>query len=158
MQTAWYAACLICRMRAACVVGGEGGELYDLFSVALDISYIMTTNFSRILWSSLPSTGGYWLSFLKTVDASGHAFHVCHAVFSQIAQSYQQLMKSGCKTEFRGRCKCYCFSLPCIAMCSCNCGGYNLFMMNSVLQPLFVSCWQLWAIGGSTVQNICHKW
>jgi hypothetical protein len=29
-----------------CVVGGES---YDLFSVALEISYIMTTNFSRIL-------------------------------------------------------------------------------------------------------------
>ena len=70
-------------MRAACVVGGgEGDESYDLFLVALEISYIMTTNFSRILWSSLPSTGGYWLSFRKTVDASGHAFHVCHAVFS----------------------------------------------------------------------------
>jgi hypothetical protein len=49
MQTAWYAARLKCRMRAACVVGGEGGESYDMFSVALDISYIMTTNFSRIL-------------------------------------------------------------------------------------------------------------
>jgi hypothetical protein len=36
-------------MRAACVVGGEGGESYDLFSEALEISYIMTTNLSRIL-------------------------------------------------------------------------------------------------------------
>jgi hypothetical protein len=37
-------------MRAACVVGGgEGDESYDLFFVAIEISYIMTTNFSRIL-------------------------------------------------------------------------------------------------------------
>jgi hypothetical protein len=50
-------------------------------------------------------------------------------VLPPIAQSCQQLTKSGCKTEFRGRCKCYCFSLPCIALCSCNCGGYNLFMI-----------------------------
>jgi hypothetical protein len=145
-----------------------------------------------------------WWQFLKTVDASGHAFHVCHAVFSPlpwyadttsqplnarinrrhidlsrsiegllsfmrihcfvlnkmrptvfytkslaywgwkkqddiwqmfwtilppIAQRCQQLMKSGCKTEFRGTCKCYCFSLPCISLGSCNCGGYNLFMI-----------------------------
>jgi hypothetical protein len=63
---------------------GGGGESHDLFLVALEISYIMTTNFSRILWSSLPSTGGYWSNFLKTVDASGHAFHVCHAVFSPL--------------------------------------------------------------------------
>jgi hypothetical protein len=50
-------------------------------------------------------------------------------VLPPIAQSCQQLTKSGCKTEFRSRCKCYCFSLPCIALCSCNCGGYNLFMI-----------------------------
>jgi hypothetical protein len=43
MQTAWYAACLICWMRAACDVGveGVGGESYDLFSVALEISCII---------------------------------------------------------------------------------------------------------------------
>jgi hypothetical protein len=50
-------------------------------------------------------------------------------VLPPIAQSCQQLTKSGCKTEFRSRCKCYCFSLPCIALRSCNCGGYNLFMI-----------------------------
>ena len=50
-------------------------------------------------------------------------------VLPPIAQSCQQLMKSGCKTKFHGSCKCYCFSLPCISLCSCNCGGYNLFMI-----------------------------
>jgi hypothetical protein len=43
MQTTWYAARLICLMRAACVVGGGGGKSHDLFLVALEISYIMTT-------------------------------------------------------------------------------------------------------------------
>ena len=38
-------------------------------------------------------------------------------VLPPIAQSCQQLTQSGCKTEFRGRCKCYCFSLPFIALC-----------------------------------------
>ena len=55
----------------------------SMLSVALDMSY-MTTNFSRILWSSSPSTGGYWLRFLKTVDSSGYTFHVCHALFSPL--------------------------------------------------------------------------
>jgi hypothetical protein len=54
----------------------------SILSVALSMSYIMTTNFSRLLWSSLPSTGGY---FLKTVDASGHTFYVCHALFSPLS-------------------------------------------------------------------------
>jgi hypothetical protein len=49
----------------------------SILSVALNMSYIMTTHFSRLLWSSSPSTGGYWLRFLKTVDASGHTFYVC---------------------------------------------------------------------------------
>jgi len=40
---------------------------------------------------------------------------------SPIAQSCQQLTKCGCKTECRGRCKCYRFGLPCTALCSCNC-------------------------------------
>ena len=37
-------------------------------------------------------------------------------VLPPIAQSCQQLTNSGCKTEFRGRCKYYCFSIPCIAV------------------------------------------
>jgi len=40
-----------------------------------------------------------------------------------IAQSCQELTKCDCKTECRGRCKCYRFSLPCTALCSCNCDG-----------------------------------
>ena len=38
-----------------------------------------------------------------------------------IAQSCQQLTKCGCKTECRGRCKCYRFGLTCTALCSCRC-------------------------------------
>ena len=44
-------------------------------------------------------------------------------VLPPIAQSCRQLTKCGCKTECSGRCKCYRFSLPCIALCSCNCDG-----------------------------------
>ena len=38
-----------------------------------------------------------------------------------IAESCQQLTKCGCKTECRGRCKCYKFGLECTALCSCKC-------------------------------------
>ena len=38
-----------------------------------------------------------------------------------IAESCQQLTKCGCKTECLGRCKCFQLSLPCTALCSCNC-------------------------------------
>lgn len=38
-----------------------------------------------------------------------------------IAESCQQLTKCGCKTECHGRCKCFRLTLPCTALCSCNC-------------------------------------
>jgi hypothetical protein len=80
-------------MRAACVVVSHmtcfraniSSLASSILSVALNMSYIMTTNFSRLLWSSSPSTGGYWLRFLKTVDASGHTFYVCHALLSPLS-------------------------------------------------------------------------
>ena len=72
-------------MHMTSVFGQNPSLATSILSVALDLdlSYIANTNFSRILWSSSPITGGYWLSFLKkkTVDASGHTFHVCHALF-----------------------------------------------------------------------------
>ena len=38
-----------------------------------------------------------------------------------IAESCQQLTKCGCKSECRGRCKCYRFSLTFTGLCSCRC-------------------------------------
>jgi hypothetical protein len=78
------------------------------------------TTISQIKTKSL----AYW-SWKKQDDM----WQMFWTVLPPIAQSCQQLTKSGYKTEFRGRCKCYCFSLPCIALCSCNCSGYNLFMI-----------------------------
>ena len=88
-----YANCLVCSMlnmlNESCLWcgggGGGGWVIWPVFGGTGNIMHNqMTTNFSRILWSSSPSTGGFWLSFLKTVDASGHAFHVCYALFSPL--------------------------------------------------------------------------
>ena len=38
-----------------------------------------------------------------------------------VAESCKQLTKCQCKTQCRGRCKCYKFGLSCTAMCSCTC-------------------------------------
>ena len=38
-----------------------------------------------------------------------------------VAQSCSQLTKCGCRTECRGRCKCFRFGLACTALCSCSC-------------------------------------
>ena len=35
----------------------------------------------KFLWSSSPTVGGYLLSYLKTLDATLHTFHVCQADF-----------------------------------------------------------------------------
>ena len=87
MQTAWYAARLICWMRAACVVGaGEGGGgrvTWPVFGGTRNIIH----NDYKLLQNILIVFAKYWwvlTSLLKTVDTSGHAFHVCHAVFSPL--------------------------------------------------------------------------
>jgi hypothetical protein len=38
-----------------------------------------------------------------------------------IADACKQLTKCSCKQECRGRCKCYKLSLPCTALCACQC-------------------------------------
>ncbi len=45
----------------------------------------------------------------------------CWTTLPPIATSCQELTKCGCKMECRGNCKCYCFNLACIALCSCTC-------------------------------------
>ncbi|KAJ8372799.1 hypothetical protein AAFF_G00276940 [Aldrovandia affinis] len=50
-------------------------------SAVLDLSYIMTTNFSKVFRSSSSTTGGYWLSLLKTLEASSQTSQVCQADF-----------------------------------------------------------------------------
>ena len=47
----------------------------------LDLSYIITTNFSRICRSSSSTVSGYWLSLAKTSDTSVYASQVSHADF-----------------------------------------------------------------------------
>ena len=51
----------------------------------------------------------------------GNLWQVCWTTLPPIASSCQELTKCGCKTECRGRCKCYRLSLTCTALCSCKC-------------------------------------
>ena len=51
----------------------------------------------------------------------GEVWQVFWTTLPPIAQSCQQLTKCGCKTECRGRCKCYRFSLKCTQLCACKC-------------------------------------
>lgn len=51
----------------------------------------------------------------------GDIWQIVWTKLAPIAQSCQQLTKCGCKTECCGRCKCFRLSLPCTALCSCNC-------------------------------------
>ena len=46
---------------------------------------------------------------------------VCWSELPPIAESCKQLTKCGCKQDCRGRCKCFKLSLPCTALCSCQC-------------------------------------
>ena len=50
-------------------------------SRVLDLSYMRTTNLSRIFMSASSMVAGYLLSLEKTEVASGNMFHVCQAVF-----------------------------------------------------------------------------
>jgi len=52
---------------------------------------------------------------------NGDMWMIISTKLPPIAVSCQQLTKCGCKTECHGRCKCFQLSLPCIALCSCNC-------------------------------------
>ena len=51
----------------------------------------------------------------------GEVWKVLWSKLPAIAESCQQLTKCGCKTDCRGRCKCYRFSLKCTQLCSCKC-------------------------------------
>lgn len=51
----------------------------------------------------------------------GDLWQVFWTALPPIAESCQQLTKCGCKSECRGRCKCYQFGLACTALCSCRC-------------------------------------
>ena len=68
MQPAWYATRFICWSRAACV--GGLSHMTSVFGQTVSVllhqyyqwhvmSCIVTTNFSRLLWSSSQITGGY---------------------------------------------------------------------------------------------------
>jgi len=48
-------------------------------------------------------------------------WHVFWTDLPPVAESCQQLTKCGCKSECRGRCKCYRFGLACTALCSSKC-------------------------------------
>ena len=51
----------------------------------------------------------------------GDSWQIVWTKLAPIAESCQQMTKCGCKTECRGRCKCYKLGLPCTALCGCNC-------------------------------------
>jgi len=51
----------------------------------------------------------------------GDLWQVFWTTLPPIADSCQQLAKCACKSECRGRCKCYRFGLTCSALCSCKC-------------------------------------
>ena len=48
-------------------------------SAVLGLSHTMTTNISKVFRSSSSTTGGYWLSLLKTPGASSQTSQVCQA-------------------------------------------------------------------------------
>ena len=51
----------------------------------------------------------------------GDYWSVLWSTLPPVAQSCQQFTKCQCKTQCRGRCKCFKLNLPCTPMCSCNC-------------------------------------
>lgn len=64
---------------------------------------------------SIVSPGGFgWIK-------KGDTWQIVWTKVAPIAESCQQLTKCGCKSECRGRCKCFKLSLPCTALCSCKC-------------------------------------
>ena len=54
---------------------------------------------------------------------------VCWSELPPIAESCKQLTKCGCKQDCRGRCKCFKLSLPCTALCSCQCDTWTLKLL-----------------------------
>lgn len=52
---------------------------------------------------------------------SGDTWKIFWTTLPPIAECCQQLTKCGCKSECRGRCKCYRSSLKCTDLCSCKC-------------------------------------
>ena len=51
----------------------------------------------------------------------GEVWQVIWTTLPPIVQTCEQLTKCGCKTECRGRCKCYRFGLKCTQLCACEC-------------------------------------
>ena len=69
----------------------------------------------------------------------GEVWQVFWTTLPPIAQSCQQLTKCGCKTECRGRCKCYRFSLVYTVVCM-QMWGLNDWLIHHVNQKIIISC------------------
>ena len=52
---------------------------------------------------------------------NGDMWNVVWTMLPPIVESYQQVTKCGCKSEFHGTCKCYHLGLSYTALCSCRC-------------------------------------
>ena len=64
-----------------CFLASTSSRASSTPSAVLDLSYIITTNFSSICRSSSSTVNGYWLSLAKTSDTSVYASQVSNADF-----------------------------------------------------------------------------
>lgn len=67
----------------------------------------------------------------------GEEWHVLWTANSPIAKSCEQLTRRNCKSDCRGRCKCYRLGLSCTALCPCKC-DMRVFYSLVILLMLFV--------------------